>query len=1430
MKNQELTDLLKTNLQPLQCKLDDKLLREFIRDFHDWESAAGQSKGKDEGLIIRVIVFLSHTIEEDRNRIVALRARFTEFSKRYSGAATLEEKQEHILDFSKDLGATQRQLRGDKRAFSRWFGADAITERYQKQIAALERKIAFSLDRLGAITAHLLQIEEAGAGHDNIVWRKINMESSLKPFLDYDGDQRVRIEAFRCLAKVLKGMPEESHAENVEEHILQYVFRAALDRRQPIWIQCEALQLMENLSLNVLEVTLKKRLSEPSDGDDLFVRSRAVKILGENLQRLPALRELFQTVAEDPSPYVRQAMVHSLTAAAEDDLRIWLHKLARHDSVPQVRATALLHSVSLLERRELFGFLLNLLSESFAQEADSFVLRVALKVSAEGLGWLIRTGEAEDAEQWYTTLLTSIEKLRCDSENLSVRRWAARTRENMWCHFDPRARELAQRLAPKIQQLKPGKKKRLPRSLFSVYDEDLFGRVLAVMGQDDFGYDVKRDLFGATIVRGHRFTFRFWRFFYELLHPSPEKRQAFPHTIGRTFSGKIHCPSGIMGELTPTKVPGEPLYMSEESGWRPYLPLVDEILSSLDNDGAFRRRPTRIYTNEGITEIRPPAFFVKRWWAKIRLNLMFADYARLRNWHESDQRSPASYLEALSKLGFRITFNSYASERANIHPDPAVTRFFGSMLPFIGMDFGTGIGETVFSLLKSDSWLRLKEYFFSVYENSLSDLGIFTALLLLLFMIRSVYLKQIIRKARTRIPLVIGGWGTRGKSSVERMKGALFNAMGYGVLSKTTGCEAMFLHAHPYHKLREMFLFRPYGKATIWEQHNLTRLAERLDIDVFLWECMGLTPSYVHILQREWMKDDLATITNTYPDHEDLQGPAGINIPEVMTHFIPESSTLITTEEHMLPILAHSARTLDTRIRSVNWLEAGLITSDILARFSYEEHPYNIALILAMAEELRIDRDFALKEIADHVIPDIGVLKIYPTAPLKTRHLEFISGNSANERLAALGNWERAGLHRHDPEEEPHIWITTVVNNRADRIPRSQVFARLLVEDVSADRHVLIGSNLSGFSGYIQEAWDEYAQQFTLWPLRQDLDKRESGDTQLPQEIFTAKARHLRIPTSEDQIKARLGAMLTGVLRDMPGEQEKKIDPEQLIELWHDPEDLQKQLYQLELKGISDAIIRFLKQDLARYEEYRSFWERLQQYQPGQEAHLNDECRKLLWKWFESKIIIIWDYHASGDQINNKICEETPPGLYARIMGLQNIKGTGLDFVYSWQRWEKCFTACNMLLSGNPSEVDQGLRTLSGFQEYNTLCEEHTRQIIHTVKDLPIAQNEHFQAELNMIQSNLESAMARVSAKLELRHSSSSGWTSKIIELLEAFQDAGDAIRRRKIANRIYQDLVDERIGHERAAMELQALEKRQKGGWLSARMQEFFQRKKTST
>ena len=64
-------------------------------------------------------------------------------------------------------------------------------------------------------------------------------------------------------------------------------------------------------------------------------------------------------------------------------------------------------------------------------------------------------------------------------------------------------------------------------------------------------------------------------------------------------------------------------------------------------------------------------------------------------------------------------------------------------------------------------------------------------------------------------------------------------------------------------------------------------------------------------------------------------------------------------------------------------------------------------------------------------------------------------------------------------------------------------------------------------------------------------------------------------------------------------------------------------------------------------------------------------------------------------------------------------------------------------------------------------------------------------------------------------------WMSRLgaraISMIEAFIDAGDAVRRRKASDRIYKAMIAEQISNQRAASELKKLTTRQKGGWLGS-------------
>lgn len=1372
MDNEEIYALTHLSMHPIWAKVDDKLLMPLLQQFDQEDSSIGVQYQKDEGeresSSARLMSFFERVIEKELNHIYYLRKRRERFVRAYAQSVSVKEQHQHILNYAKDLGATEAELKKDEAAFSRWFDESAMHDRYTRRISFSEQKIVLCLQRLGPLIVHMLETEDHQFGYREL-WLKFNLEKSIKPLFDFDGDDRVLIAAFRCLTQGLQGLPKSEQEKVIESSTLQFIYRTALEKNKNLWIQYEALCLLQTLSFESFLISLKKCLQQAEHKDDFFLRRRVVFLLVHNIAHCPDLEELLSTIVNDPSPYVRQALAQNLDKLTKVSFIQWLPQIALQDDSTQVRAAALLSVIQILNNRYLFPSILEVMGLTLQNNMDKFILRVAFKTIVDGYRVLVKSSP-DLAEKWLTTLIPLLDQIHTHSIALNVRRWAAETNEKLWCESVPEAKELWEKLNKIVTTMRKGERVKLPKDLLRKYDKALIGRVMAVMTQNDFGLTISERTRG-TLTRGIVFRFKLWRLLYELRNPSPDKRQGFPHTIGRIVKGQIRAPSAILAELAETKVPGEPLFISSEGGYRPYLPLMDDILSCLNHPGS----DIKIYTSEGVTTVQASRNILSRLKARWQINFKFAHYAYLRNWLEDSQLNPNNYIHALRKLGFSISFKPYDKKPA----DPAVTRFFS----------GFGI------LSLSEQWEQLKDYFFSVYQNTLSDLTFFVLIAIILFLANQFYVNKKLRKARRALPLVIGGWGTRGKSGTERLKVAMFNALGYSIVSKTSGCEAMFLLAHPFGKTYDLLLFRPYDKATIWEQANLMEFARKFNADVFLWECMALRPAYVNLMQHQWVQDDISTITNTFPDHEDIQGPAGINVAEVIAKFIPKAQNLITTEEEMLPILRDTCDELKTELLEVNWLDTGLLTHDVLARFPYDEHPSNIALVTKLGEKLGIESDFALKEMADRIVPDLGVLKTYPTAHINSRQLVFVNGMSANERYASLGNWIRMHFDTQNPYQDPSIWISTIVNNRADRAARSQVFASILVKDLSADKHFLIGTNLHGLMGYIQEAWNQFAQDIELWP------ESKSATNDNVEKVLIQFAKRYRISFLQDQVIARLRAMLIGAgLTD-------SVDD--LLSLWSSPDELSKRLSITNLNELSHDIIENHSRNLEELSEYQEFLAVAKRTEMSQRENINNRFRSLLERWFMRKIYVIEDADATGNQIINHIVCKTPPGYKNRMMGMQNIKGTGLDFVYQWRAWNICYQACEKLRQKESALIEQGLSELGLFQDFNLLCEKYVKDSLSEVQNKPVAQQEWFQAEIKRILSNLDLAIKNI--KEEINAPRDAGWLEQIYKGVKSILDIDKGIKRRKKADRIYEDLLSERISIQRAIIELQTLNNAQR-------------------
>lgn len=1384
--------LLLSGLRDWQKDLYSNLIDEISRDFEsrNLPGEISRSTVDDRWAGETLIDFLGWEVKKRLEKIAYLETLRSEFDVRLSRASTEHQKTEHVMSLAKLLGSSGRNLVRDRKALRRWFAYDAVLERLAKQICDFEYQICFVLGRIGHIVSTTMAVENEGALR-GAFWRKPGFEETFSLLMAYKGDLRVRIGAYRCLYSIVAVTSSLTESDGLAPKSLRFIYRSSLETSENIWVKVEALKTLRLIDSNGYKTAVKRIFEQPVGGEGIFLRRAVLSLEAETEDTVEESVGLIGIAANDPSPYVRQGLV-SLLAQKFNSSKVQDHRLrlldklttfAKKDAAPEVRSWAVNGIGFLTSLTDCIKPVSEFFIEHFKGERDSFVLLVGLETVSRTVERLSEEGANSESDSLYSSVLDTIEDLHRNCPDLSVRRRAAMAREVMFVTTDTKARALKGILIKRIDNINMGQSVSIRRSELLGANEELLGRVLSVMSQDDLDLNVASSSRGLRITRGDVFGFRLWRFIHELRNPMPDKRQGFSHTTGRTSRASLRAPSHICCELTETRVPGEPLYMESESGWRPYLPLVDHVASLCKRPLAPRH--LKLYTAEGVTEVTPPKSLIKRLIAFFRLTFGFSHYAHLRNWNEAGGAKPGSYVEALAAIGVDCRFTSHRKDQREPLNDGAVLRFFPSLL---GIDL---------SLL----WPRFRDYFFSAYENSLYQLGILSAVLLGFFASRLLYVRWSIKRARKSFALCIGGWGTRGKSGVERLKTALFESLGYGLMAKTTGCEAMFLHAYPFGKTREMFIFRPYDKATIWEHHDMMLLGNKLKSKIFLWECMGLNPSFVRILQRQWSVDDYSTITNAYPDHEDIQGPAGINIPQAMESFIPAKSVLLTSEKEMKPILRSAASKLHTRFVPADWKESGMLTRDVLERFPYEEHPNNISLVLTLVQELGIDPNFALKEMADRVVPDIGVLKVFPTAKVSGRRLQFVNGMSANERYATLSNWVRMGFDDIDIQRNPDVIISTVVNNRADRLSRSRMFASILVNDLSADYHFLIGSNLTGLKQFILDEWEIFINSVvSVSSVTENLSISESSLVDL--------AKRLRIPTSERDVLIRLNAILSG----LNGAESMEI----ALDVALDSPELRELVGNSETKTYADDIWRYVEKQKDLMSEFREIHNEITKA-TADKGELINKFKKITTKWFMDKFIIIEDYHASGNRIIDTICAHTPPGLLNRIMGLQNIKGTGLDFVYKWQSWEICHAACRKLIDRRgEAPFEQSLNELATFQDYSLLCELTVKETLEIVKSLPAAQKERVHASLLMIESAMNSALTSIRDHLGV--SAKKGLLTRLVDALEALFDVSAAIKRRRTSRRIYKDLINERISHDRAALELKKLNRSQTGGWLLAK------------
>jgi poly-gamma-glutamate synthase PgsB/CapB len=308
------------------------------------------------------------------------------------------------------------------------------------------------------------------------------------------------------------------------------------------------------------------------------------------------------------------------------------------------------------------------------------------------------------------------------------------------------------------------------------------------------------------------------------------------------------------------------------------------------------------------------------------------------------------------------------------------------------------------------------------------------------------------RRNLASIPIRIHVNGTRGKSSVVRLLAGALRAQGIRVCAKATGSLPRMIMPdgteYPIHRA---------GHANIIEHLRIIGVAAREGAEALVIECMALQPRLQSLSELTMIRSTHGVITNARADHLDVMGPGERDVVRALLGTCPERAVLFTAEQDFRGDFEAACADRGTRLVALSPADFAAVSDREMARFPYVEHKQNVALALAVARELGVPRDVALRGMAA-AAPDVGALREYEL-DFFGRRIVVVNGFAANDPVSTEQIWNLT-LDAH-PEVERRIMV---VNCRFDRPDRSRQLGEAVPRWRPADRYLLVGSGTYVFA------------------------------------------------------------------------------------------------------------------------------------------------------------------------------------------------------------------------------------------------------------------------------------------------------------------------------------------------------------------------------
>ncbi|MFD8753507.1 poly-gamma-glutamate synthase PgsB [Kitasatospora sp. NPDC059577] len=311
--------------------------------------------------------------------------------------------------------------------------------------------------------------------------------------------------------------------------------------------------------------------------------------------------------------------------------------------------------------------------------------------------------------------------------------------------------------------------------------------------------------------------------------------------------------------------------------------------------------------------------------------------------------------------------------------------------------------------------------------------------------------------ALEQIPTRVLVNGIRGKSSITRLCAGALRGGGLVTVAKTTGTAARFIHPDA----TEEPVYRKFGIANVVEQIGIVRRAATYRPDALVIECMAVMPALQEVNQTKLIRSTIGVLCNVREDHLAEMGPTLDDVARSLSRSMPVGGVCVTAEQERAHILREEAARRDCRLIVV---DPETVTDEELRGFSWFTFKENVAIALAVAELLGVERQTALQGMWA-APPDPGVLSVDRYRTADGKRLRFANVFAANDPESTLMN-----VRQLEDLGAIHRPLNVVINCRPDRVERNGQMGQI-VPDLDPDTVFLIGHPTRSARDGIPAGW-----------------------------------------------------------------------------------------------------------------------------------------------------------------------------------------------------------------------------------------------------------------------------------------------------------------------------------------------------------------------